>query len=88
MMKSMIMENGVTFKELEKNIYAWICEIGRQFTQEFLERYDRLLMESRDKKKYRNKGRRQITVKIVVIPCLECLSGLWRVFRHDWQRKS
>ena len=42
MMKSMIMENGVTFKELEKNIYAWICEIGRQFTQEFLERYDRL----------------------------------------------
>ena len=54
MMKSMIMENGVTFKELEKNIYAWICEIGRQFTQEFLERYDRLLMESRDKKKYRN----------------------------------
>lgn len=27
MMKSMIMENGVTFKELEKNIYAWICEM-------------------------------------------------------------
>ena len=65
MMKSMIMENGVTFKELEKNIYAWICEIGRQFTQEFLERYDRLLMESRDKKKYRNKGLRQTTVKTV-----------------------
>ena len=65
MMKSMIMENGVTFKELEKNIYAWICEIGRQFTQEFLERYDRLLMESRDKKKYRNKGLRQTTAKTV-----------------------
>ena len=65
MMESMIMENGVTFKELEKNIYAWICEIGRQFTQEFLERYDRLLMESRDKKKYRNKGLRQTTVKTV-----------------------
>ena len=67
MMKSMIMENGVTFKELEKNIYAWICEIGRQFTQEFLERYDRLLMESRDKKKYRNKGLRQTTVKTVYV---------------------
>ena len=29
MMKSMIMENGVTFKDLEKNIFAWICQIGR-----------------------------------------------------------
>ena len=59
MMKSMIMENGVTFKELEKNIYAWICQIGRCFTKEFLERYDWMLMESRDKKKYCNKGTRQ-----------------------------
>ena len=65
MMKSMIMENGVTFKELEKKIYAWICQIGREFTKEFLERYDRMLMENRDKKKYRNKGTRQTTVKTV-----------------------
>ena len=65
MMNSMIKENGVTFKELEKKIYAWVCQIGRQFTQEFLERYDRLLMEGRDRKKYRNKGVRQTTVKTV-----------------------
>lgn len=65
MMNSMIKENGVTFKELEKNIFAWICQIGREFTKEFLERYDRLLMEDRDKKKYRNKGVRQTTVKTV-----------------------
>ena len=65
MMNSMIMENGVTFKELEKNIYAWVCQIGREFTKEFLERYDRMLMEGRDKKKYRNKGPRQTTVKTV-----------------------
>ncbi len=44
MMNSMIKENGVTFKELEKNIYAWVCQIGREFTKEFLERYDRMLM--------------------------------------------
>lgn len=50
MMKSIINENGVTFKELEKKIFAWVCEIGRQFTQEFLERYDRMLMEDRNKK--------------------------------------
>lgn len=65
MMNLMITENGVTFKDLEKNIYAWVCQIGRQFTQEFLERYDRLLMEGRDRKKYRNKGVRQTTVKTV-----------------------
>ena len=64
-MNSMIKENGVTFKELEKNIYAWVCQIGRKFTKEFLERYDRMLMEDRDKKKYRNKGARQTTVKTV-----------------------
>lgn len=65
MMNSMIKENGVTFKELEKNIYAWVCQIGRKFTKEFLERYDRMLIEDRDKKKYRNKGARQTTVKTV-----------------------
>ena len=65
MMSLMIKENGVTFKELEKKIFAWVCEIGRQFTREFLERYDRMLMEDRNKKKYRNKGRRQTTVKTV-----------------------
>ncbi|XCP87153.1 ISLre2 family transposase [Roseburia hominis] len=64
-MKLMIKENGVTFKELEKNIYSWICEIGRQFTSEFLERYDRMLMEERDKSRYRHKGTRQTTVKTV-----------------------
>ena len=37
-MKSMIKENGVIFTELEKNIDGWACQIGRQFTKEFLER--------------------------------------------------
>lgn len=65
MMKSMITENGLTFKELEKNIYSWICQIGRDFTKEFMERYDRMLMEGRDKSRYRHKGFRQTTIKTV-----------------------
>ena len=56
MMSSMIKENGVTFKELEKKYSAWVCQIGREFTKEFLEQYDRLLMDDRCKMKYRNKG--------------------------------
>ena len=65
MMSSMIKENGVTFKQLEKNIFKWICEIGQNFTKEFLERYDQILMQERDKSKYRHKGLRQTTVKTV-----------------------
>ena len=65
MMKTMIAEKGVTFKELEKNIYKWICELGQSFTKEFLERYDQMLMKERDKTKYRHKGLRQTTVKTV-----------------------
>lgn len=65
MMKTMITENEVTLKALEKNIYSWICEIGRQFTREFLERYDWMLMEERDKSRYRHKGTRKTTVKTV-----------------------
>lgn len=64
-MKTMIKEKGITFKELEKNIYSWICQVGRQFTSEFLERYDQKLMKERDKSRYRHKGTRQTTVKTV-----------------------
>ena len=64
-MDTMIKENGVTFKELEKNIFAWICRIGQEFTKEFLERYDKQLMVERDKSYYRHKGLRQTTVKTV-----------------------
>jgi len=49
MMKLMIAENGVTFKDLEKNIYSWLCQIGQNFTKEFLERYDQMLMKQRYK---------------------------------------
>lgn len=65
MMNTMITDSGVTFKELEKNIFAWICRIGQEFTKEFLERYDRQLMKERDKTYYRHKGLRRTTIKTV-----------------------
>lgn len=64
-MNLMIKGNGVTFKELEQNILSWVCQIGQQFTKEFLERYDQLLMRERDKSKYRHKGLCQTTLKTV-----------------------
>lgn len=65
MMDTMIAENGVTFKELEKNIFMNICRIGQECTKELLERTDRQIREQRDKKAYRHKGTRRTTVKTV-----------------------
>jgi hypothetical protein len=61
----MINENGLTFKELEQNIFRSICEAGQRFTTQLLESYDKQLMEGRDKAVYRHKGLRETTVKTV-----------------------
>lgn len=37
MMDTIIKENGITFKELEKNIFQWVCEMGRTYTAELLQ---------------------------------------------------
>ena len=65
MMKSMIKENGITFKELEKNIFRNICKIGQECTKELFEQYDKKLMEERDRSKYRHKGSRKTTIKTI-----------------------
>ena len=65
MMNTILNEKGVTFKELEKNIYKKICQLGQEITKELLEQYDQQLMKERDKSKYRHKGLRQTTVKTV-----------------------
>ena len=65
MMKSIVEESPITFKELEKKIYAYICEVAVEMTQIILEDYDRELQDSRDKKKYRDKGCRTTTIKTI-----------------------
>ncbi len=65
MMESMIKEKGVTFKELEQKIFGYHCHQACEDTKQILEEYDHYLMETRDKALYRNKGKRQTTVKTV-----------------------
>ena len=43
MMDTMIKENGLTFKELEQNIFKSICEAGQKYTTQLLEAYDNSL---------------------------------------------
>lgn len=65
MMNTIVDEKLISFKELEKKIYLYVCELGREITQSVLESYDKELAESRDKSLYRNKGKRQTTIKTV-----------------------
>lgn len=64
-MKSIVEENLVSFKSLEQKIFAYVCELGRKITQIMLESYDAELAEERDKRQYRDKGKRTTTIKTV-----------------------
>ena len=65
MMKTMIKQEGLSFKELEQEIFRNICELGQITTAKVLEEYDSYLKEARDRKVYRDKGYRRTTIKTV-----------------------
>lgn len=56
----------ISFEELEKNIYDYICNFGRSITVELLEQLDEYLMKNRDRKRYISKEKnRKTTIKTV-----------------------
>ena len=65
MMNTIVNEEQISFKELEKKIFEYACLLAREITVHMLESYDKELAESRDKKQYRCKGKRQTTIKTV-----------------------
>lgn len=65
MMNTIVAEELVSFKELEKKIFNYVCELAREITQIMLESYDNELAQGRNKKLYRDKGRRDTTIKTV-----------------------
>lgn len=65
MMNTIVNEKLVSFKELEKKIYSYVCELARKITQQMLESYDEELAKSRDKKVYRGKGKRKTSIKTI-----------------------
>ena len=64
-MKSIVEENLVSFKTLEQKVYAYVCELAREITRIILENYDDELTKGRDKKVYRDKGKRETSIKTV-----------------------
>ena len=64
-MNTIVTENLISFKELEEKIFSYVCELGRELTQQMLERYDNELMKGRDTRQYRSKGGRSTSIKTV-----------------------
>jgi len=62
----MITENAKDFNCLEKEIYKYCCKIGCELLKTALEAWDSELALSRDRKKYRHKGKRKTVIKTVM----------------------
>ena len=65
MMKSIVEESQITFKELEQKIFAYVCETAVEMTRIILEDYDKEIHADRDRSQYRDKGKRTTTIKTV-----------------------
>ena len=66
MFEEIVSKKEIKFNDLEKKIYKFVCFFGCMIIKLILESYDRKLMKSRDKRKYRHKGLRKNTVKTIM----------------------
>lgn len=65
MTTNIITEKTISFNELEKEIFEAACMEACRYTKELLEGYDDILAGKREKKKYRNKGKRTTCIKTI-----------------------
>lgn len=61
-----VLKNEVTFNQLEKEIYEYGCEVAREAMKKVLTALDDHLAKERDKKKYRDKGKRETSIKTLM----------------------
>jgi len=59
-------DKGMTFKELEKRIYKYACDEACNALKSILEFLDEKLLNERDSKVYRNKGRKQTCLRTIM----------------------
>lgn len=65
-MNTIVTEKRMPFKELEKKVFNYACEMGRMMIKVILESYDEQLQETRNKKELRCKGTRQTSIKTIM----------------------
>lgn len=64
-MYTIVEKDCLTFKEIEKEIFKYVCKIAVNITRNFLAEYDKQLMKERDTEKYRHKGYKTDHVRCV-----------------------
>lgn len=64
-MNTIVEKDCLTFKDIEKEIFKYVCQIAVDLTKEFLTEYDKKLMKERDTSKYRHKGYKDDHVRCV-----------------------
>lgn len=64
-MNTIVDKDSLTFKDIEKEIYKYVCRIAVNITKEFLTACDEKLMKERDKSKYRHKGYKEDHIRCV-----------------------
>lgn len=66
MFDDILTSKEINFNDLEKKVFKFVCDFGCLIVKLMLETYDRKLMDTRDKKKYRHKGLRETSVNMVM----------------------
>ncbi|MCK9217472.1 MAG: UPF0236 family protein, partial [Firmicutes bacterium] len=66
MLDKMITINAIEFNNLERKIYEIGCKYARNLMIDILTKIDGELAKSRDKNKYRHKGKRKTTIKTLM----------------------
>jgi len=58
--------NEISFKRLEEEVYQWGCRIACKYMEELLKKLDQEIKEARDKSKYRDKGFKYTSIKMLM----------------------
>lgn len=68
MLNNSLSENAIDFKTLEQEVYYAVLKLGRSMMKAILEAIDEELMKSRDKEKYRHRGKKKTCIKTLMGP--------------------
>lgn len=84
-MNNIVEKYSLTFRDIEKEIFKYVCQIAVEITQKILLEYDKKLMQERGTSKYRHKGYKNNHIRCVYgdVP-YECVV-VFRVLNGDGQ---
>lgn len=63
MLENILAKETISFKDLEEIAFKIACEFANEILRNMLEEYDKKIMDSRDTKEFRHKGKETTTVK-------------------------